>query len=101
MMIGTSYRPQSLPQRISGCFIHEVAMTTPSLEERVDILEGLSKNIITAPGECTYLMTVKSLLKAALNSFSITKIKFLKFKRPWPPVSLLIADLIGCVLLQM
>lgn len=50
MMVGTTYQPQSLPQRISGCFIHEVAMTTPTLEERVDILEGLSKNIITAPG---------------------------------------------------
>ena len=52
MMIGTSYQPQTLPQRISGCFIHEVAMTTPNLQERVDILEGLSKNIINAPGRC-------------------------------------------------
>lgn len=50
MMVGTSYRPQILPQRISSCFIHEVVMVTPNLQERAEILEGLSKDMITAPG---------------------------------------------------
>ena len=50
MMVATSYRPEVLPQRISGCFIHEVVMTTPNLQERVDILKGLSAHMTNAPG---------------------------------------------------
>ena len=42
VMVGTTHHPEILPYRISGCFIHEVAMTTPNLQERAEILEGLS-----------------------------------------------------------
>lgn len=51
MMVATSFKPEILPQRISGCFIHEVSMRTPDLLERKEILEGLSQNILKAPGE--------------------------------------------------
>lgn len=53
VMVGTSHRPEVLPQRISGCFIHEVAIRTPNLQERVYMLHGLSENIIKAPGRIT------------------------------------------------
>ena len=52
MIVGTSYHPEILPYRISGCFIHEVAMTTPNLRERAEILEGLSEDIVKALGGC-------------------------------------------------
>lgn len=54
MVVGTTYRPEVLHQRISGCFIHEVIMATPNLQERVEMLEGLSDNINRAPGRCGF-----------------------------------------------
>ena len=50
VMVGTTHHPEILPYRISGCFIHEVSMTTPNLQERSEILEGLSEGIVKALG---------------------------------------------------
>ena len=51
MVVGVTSQPDRLLQRISGCFIHEVAMTTPNQEQRVQIMKGLCKGMSLAKGE--------------------------------------------------
>ena len=56
MVIGVTSWPNRLLQRISGCFIHEVAMTTPDQDQRIKIMEGLSKGMSLAKGEWVWFL---------------------------------------------
>lgn len=48
-VVGVSSHPQAIPARIQACFLHQLDLTTPTLSQRMSMLEGLAREYHLGP----------------------------------------------------